>query len=285
MDVSTTTGGGDLLAGQGGIGTGGGFIGGILLGALLGNGNGLFGGRGRDGAAADSVIARNPPEQNQANMDIMAAIGAVDKEVAVNMAAMEASNAAQTAAITANLNNVASSLVTRTEGVKDVVNAQAMVLAQQLNAVDKTQTQNAVTLMQQLNAVDKNILQTQTMIMQSQNAVQQSITADGTVTRALITSQYETNLQRELATAQNEIIELRGDRRLAEATRGIEVNTTNNINQAQAQAQQQQQFQTLGSLLGSLVTELQVIRSTNSAINVGSGTLTASPTNTNTNIR
>ena len=282
MDVSTTTGGGDLLAGQGGIGTGGGFIGGILLGALLGNGNGLFGGRGRDGVAADSVIARNPPEQNQANMDLMAAIASVDKEVAVNMAAMEAANAAQTAAINASLNSVASSLVTRIDGTKEAVTANAMVLAQQLNALDKTQTQNAVTLMQQLNAVDKNILQTQTQIMQSQNAVQQSITADGDRTRALITAQYETNLQRELGVAQAEIIELRGDRRLSEATRGIEVNTTNNINQMQQQQQQQAQFGQLTNLLWGLA---QNIRNNDSAINVGSGTQTSTPTNTNTNIR
>jgi hypothetical protein len=277
MDVSTTTGGGDLLTGAGGIGTGGGFIGGILLGALLGNGNGLFGGRGRDfdGRAADTVIARNPPEQNQANMDLMAAIGAVDKEVAVNMAAMEASNAAQSAAITASLNSVASSLVTRIEGVKDAVAASTVTNMQQFNALDKSQTQNSIALMQQLNQVNTNL-------MQAQNQIQAAIVADGTVTRSLITSQYEANLQRELAVAQNEITELRGDRRLSEVSRGIEVNTTNNINQMQQQQQQQAQFGQLNNLLWGLS---QSIRDTNSAINVGSGTQTSTNTPTNTNIR
>jgi hypothetical protein len=274
MDVSTTTGGGDFLSGQGGIGTGGGFIGGILLGALLGNGNGIFGGRGRDGLA-DSAVLRNPPEQNQANMDLMAAIGAVDKEVAVNMAAMEASNAAQSAAITASLNSVASSLATRVDGLKDVMNTNNIATMQQFNALDKSQTQNSIALMQQLNQVNTNL-------MAAQNAIQQSITADGTTTRALITAQYENNLQRELGVAQAEIIELRGDRRLAEVSRGIEVNTTNNINQMQQQQQQQAQYGQLTNLLWGLA---QNIRNDNSAINVGSGTQTSTPTNTNTNIR
>ena len=262
MDVSTTTGGGDLLAGSGGICTGGGFI-----------GNGLFGGRGA--AAADTALLRNPPEQNQANMDLMAAIGAVDKEVAVNMAAMEASNAAQSAAITATFNSVTSSIANRIDGVKDTVNSSAMANMAQFNALDKSQTQNSIALMQQLNQVNTNLLT-------AQNQIQAAITADGTVTRALITSQYEANLQRELAVAQNEITELRGDRRLSEVSRGIEVNTTNNINQMQQQQQQQAQYGQLTNLLWSLG---QSIRDTNSAINVGSGTQTSTNTPTNTNIR
>jgi hypothetical protein len=50
----------------------------------------------------------------------------------------------------------------------------------------------------------------------------------------------------------------------------------------QQQQQQQQQFGQLSNLIWSLG---QSIRSNNEAINVGSGTLTANPTNTNTNIR
>jgi len=273
MDVSTTTGGGDLLTGGGLGGAGGGLIGGIILGALLGNGGGLFGGRGA--AAADTALLRNPPEQNQANMDLMAAIGAVDKEVAVNMAAMEAATAAQTAGLNASLNSVASSLATRVDGVKDVMNTNNIATMQQFNALDKSQTQNSIALMQQLNQVNTNLLQ-------AQNAIQTTVTTDGDRTRSLITAQYEANLQRELAVAQNEITELRGDRRLAEVSRGIEVTTTNNINQMQSQQQQQQQYGQLTNLIWGLQ---QSIRSNNEAINVGSGTLTANPTNTNTNIR
>jgi hypothetical protein len=68
----------------------------------------------------------------------------------------------------------------------------------------------------------------------------------------------------------------------AERSRGIEVTTTNNINQMQQQSQQQQQYGQLYSAIWGLA---QQIQNTNSAINVGSGTQTANPLNTNTNIR
>ena len=68
-------GGGDGLFGAGG----GGLIGGLILGSLLRNNGNLF---GNDGAVAGATL-RNPPEQNQANMDLMQAVGAVDKSVAV----------------------------------------------------------------------------------------------------------------------------------------------------------------------------------------------------------
>lgn len=272
MDVSTTTGGGDLLTGSG-VGAGGGLIGGIILGALLGNGNGLFGGR-RDGMA-DTVVARNPPEQNQANMDLMAAIGAVDKATAVAVASMEASQATQTLGITTQLASVASSITANLGTVKDVMNMNNIATMAQFSALDKSQTQNSIALMQQLNQVNTNL-------MQAQNAIQTTVTTDGDRTRSLITAQYEANLQRELAVAQNEITELRGDRRLSEVSRGIEVTTTNNINQMQQQQQQQAQYGQLTNLLWGLG---QSIRDTNSAINVGSGTQTSTNTPTNTNIR
>ena len=250
---------GSMMMGGGdgglGFGSGGGLIGGLILGSLLRNGNGgLFG--GNEGAVAGATL-RNPPEQNQANMDLMASIGAVDKAVAVSTAAMEASQATQTIGITSQLNNVTSSLANRVDGVKDTVNAMAMVLAQQLNGLEKTTMENRYEL-------------------------SKDISSDGEKTRALITSQYELNLQRQLADANAAIIELRGDNRLAERTRGIEVTTTNNINQMQSQQQQQQQY---GQLAGLIYGLSQQIRSNNEAINVGSGTLTANPTNTNTNIR
>ena len=247
-----------MLAGQRGndglFGGGGGILGGLLLGTLLRNG-GLGGLNGADGA-----VLRSPPEQTQANMSLMAAIGGVDKAVAVSTAAMEASQANQSAGIVSQLNNVASSLAARTDGVKEAVNANAMVLAQQLNGVEKS-------------------------IMENRYELAKDISSDGEKTRALITSQYEATLNRQLAEANAALVELRSQNALAERTRAIEITTTNNINQAQAQQQQQQQINALAGLIGNLANDLQYIRATNQAINVGSGTLTASPTNTNTNIR
>jgi hypothetical protein len=243
------SGGGDGLFGGGG---GGGLIGGLILGSLLRQGNGgLFGG-GEGGGAASAVTG-----QATANMQLMQSIGQVDKAVAVGQAAMEASQANQTIGLTNQFNATTGSLATRVDGVKEAVNA------------------NAVTLMQQLNQVNTNLLQ-------GFNNTERAITADGTTTRALIVQQYEQNLTRQLTDANAEIIELRGDRRLQDATNGITLTNTNNINQMQQQSQQQQQYGQLANMIWGLG---QSIRSTNEAINVGSGTLTANPANTNTNIR
>ena len=245
-------GGGDGLFGGGG---GGGLIGGLILGSLLRQGGrgGLFG--GEDGGGA--VVAGGVTNTGLADMSLMQAIGQVDKAVAVSTAAMEASQANQTIGITNQFNNVTASLATRVDGVKEAVNANAMVLAQQLANLSQTTMENRYEL-------------------------SKDVSNDGEKTRALITAQYEINLQRQLADANAAIIELRSDGRYAERSRGIEVNTTTTVNQMQQQQQQQAQYGQLANLIWSLG---QNIRSDNAAINVGSGTQTASPANTNTNIR
>jgi hypothetical protein len=248
---------GMMMSGGDGLFGGSGLIGGLILGSLLRNNGNLFGQDGAGGAAAASALSRNPPEQNQANMDLMASIGAVDKAVAVSTAAMEASQATQTIGITSQLNNVTSSLASRVDSVKEAVNANSMVLAQQLNTIN-------------------------TNLLTSANETQKVVTNDGDKTRALLTQQYEAMLNRQLSDANAAVIALQTRFENAERSRGIEVTTTNNINQMQAQQQQQQQY---GNLYNAIWGLAQTIRSNNEAINVGSGTLTASPTNTNTNIR
>jgi hypothetical protein len=252
MDSSLSTGGGDILGG--GLG-GGGLIGGLILGSLLRNNGNLFGNDGN--AAGAGALLRSPPEQVQANMSLMQSIGAVDKAIAVSTAAMEASQANQTIGITSQLNNVTSSLASRVDGVKETVNAGTMVLAQQLNGV-------------------------QQQVMENRYQLAQDVNNDGDKTRALITAQYEAMLNRQLSDANAAVIALQNRFDNAERSRGVEVTTTNNINQMQQQTQQQQQYSHLYNALWSLA---QNIQNTNSAINVGSGTQTSTPTNTNTNIR
>jgi hypothetical protein len=244
------TGGGD-----GGLFGGGGLIGGLILGSLLRNNGNLLGGDG-SGAALGATL-RNPPEQDMANMSLMQSIGAVDKAVAVSTAAMESSQATQTLGITTQLNNITSSLASRIDNIKDVVNT------------------NAVALMQGQAAINQNI-------MENRYELSKDISADGEKTRALITQQYEINLQRQLADANAAIIELRSREFSGNAARGVEVTTTNNINQMQQQQQQQARDSQLYSAIWGLG---QSIRDTNSAINVGSGTQTSTNTPTNTNIR
>jgi hypothetical protein len=258
MLMSMATKGGNA-GGDGMFGGGGGLIGGLILGSLLRQGNGgLFGNNGTDGAGVvGGAVLRNPPEQNQANMDLMASIGQVDKAVAVSTAAMEASQAMQSANIVSQLNNTTSSLATRIDGTKETVNAMAMVLAQQLNGVDRN-------------------------ILENRYAISQNITADGDRTRSLITAQYEATLNRQLSEANAAIIELRADERSARRAHDNEINVTQTVNQAQQQSQQQQQWNGLYNMLADAA---QSIRATNQAINIGAGTQTANPTNTNTNTR
>jgi hypothetical protein len=242
-------GGGDGLFGAGG----GGLIGGLILGSLLRNNGNLFG--GADGAGG--AVLRNPPEQNQANMDLMAGIGGVAKDVAVASAAAENSNSQQTNMLSNQLSSVAAATVAQITGLKETVNAGTMVLAQQLNGV-------------------------QQQIMENRYELSKDVQNDGDKTRALIVQQYEATLNRQLTDANAAIIELRSQLNNGATARGVEVTTTNNINQMQQQQQQQTQYNQLAGLIYALG---QQIRSNNEAINVGSGTLTANPTNTNTNIR
>jgi len=253
MAESITPAGMMMSGGDGLFGGGGGLIGGLILGSLLRNNGNLF---GNDGAGAAAAL-RSPPEQAQANMDLMAAIGGVAKDVAVSTAAFEASQAQQSTAMQAQLSQVAQATVAQITGVKEAVNAGTMVLAQQLNGVEKS-------------------------IMENRYELSKDISADGDKTRALLVQQYEATLNRQLSDANAAVIALQAKLDGNAAARGVEVTTTNNINQMQQQQQQQQQW---GQLYNAIWGLAQNIRSNNEAINVGSGTLTANPTNTNTNIR
>lgn len=245
---------GMMMSGGDGLFGGGGLIGGLILGSLLRNNGNLF---GNDGAGAAAAALRSPPEQAQANMDLMAAIGGVAKDVAVNTAAFEASQAQQTTAMQAQLSQVAQATVAQITGVKEAVNAGTMVLAQQLNGVEKS-------------------------IMENRYELSKDISADGDKTRALLVQQYEATLNRQLSDANAAVIALQAKLDNNSIARGVEVTTTNNINQMQQQQQQQQQFGQLYNVLWGLA---QNITANNGAINVGSGTQTANPVNTNTNIR
>lgn len=289
-------GGGDGMFG--GMGGGGGLIGGLLLGTLLRGGNGLFGGNGYGaggalvgGEMAMAAAGANPFQQ-QANMSIMSTLGDIKQSVAVSTANMETSQALQSSTIQAQLNSVASSLSNNVAGVKDVVNGNSVALMNMINGVEKSGAANTVTLMSQFNGLDKSlaagfgaVINQINGVDKSISAVERSVTNDGEKTRALIVQQYEASLNRQLQEANAAVIELRSQNQLAAASRGIEVTTTNNINQAQAQQQQQQQFNALAGLVSSLANDLQYIRASNQAINIGAGTQTANPSNTTSNVR
>jgi hypothetical protein len=254
MAESITPAGMMMSGGDGLFGGGGGLIGGLILGSLLRNNGNFLGG---DGNAAAGAVLRSPPEQVQANMSIMQSLGDINRSVALGTATTETSNATQTGQLTNAVNAATSANLIAIQGVKDNVSSGTMLLSQQLNGV-------------------------QQQVMENRYELSKDISADGEKTRALITSQYEATLNRQLSDANAAVIALQAKLDTGAVARGVEVTTTNNINQMQQQQQSQQQW---GQLYNAIWGLAQNIRSNNEAINVGSGTLTANPSNTNTNIR
>ena len=244
---------GMMMSGGDGLFGGSGLIGGLILGSLLRNNGNLFGADGAGGAAA----LRSPPEQSQANMSLMNAIGEVGKQVALGTATVETSNATQTGQLTNAISSSTSANLIAIQGIKDNVSAATQALTSQINGV-------------------------QQQVMENRYELSKDISQDGEKTRALLVQQYEATLNRQLSDANAAVIALQAKLDGQNAARGVEVTTTNNINQMQQQQQQQQQW---GQLYNHLWALAQSINSTNSAINVGSGTQTANPANTNTNIR
>jgi hypothetical protein len=280
MILGGGSGGGDGLFG-GGAG-GGGLIGGLILGSLLRQGNGgLFGGDGNNGGGAavaalstENAIAAQSALTNarfdaQSQAAILAAIAtgnaALGVEIAKGQGETNTQSALNAAALGVQIQKTSGEVAVQVEktaaaGALAVALGQSQILAQGANAA-ASQTQQ---------------------LAQTKYDLATAIVADGAQTRALIIAQNDAELNRRLVIAANEITELRGDRRLVETTRGVEVNTTNNINMMQQQQQQQAQYSQLANLIWSLG---QSIQNNNAAINVGSGTQTSTPTNTNTNIR
>jgi hypothetical protein len=251
-----------MVPGGDGLFGGGGLIGGLILGSLLRNNGNLFGGTG-DGAAG--AVATQAGVQSVVNQS------AIQQELADIKAAVPLSEANLQAALAAQQNALQQNIFQS----QTVTQAGFAAQVQNLNQIENNILRETGALNLAVANVDRN-LAVQTGVL---TAV---VKDDGEKTRALITQQYEATLNRQLSDANAQIIALQNKQELASATRGVEVTTTNNINQMQQQQQQQQQW---GQLYNTLWGLAQSIRSTNEAINVGTGTLTANPVNTNTNIR
>lgn len=254
--------GGDGLFG-GGAG-GGGLIGGLILGSLLRNNGNLFGGNGGDvgGVATQSGV------QNVVNQSaIQQELADIKASIPFNEAQVQLALAGTQTALTAQINN------------------NAMIAMNGINSVTNTINQTENMISGKLTDLDNHIQQVNQSVATSALIVTSAIKDDGEKTRALITHQYEATLNRQLSDANAQIIALQNKAQLDNTARGIEITTTNNISQAQAQQQQQQQFQALVGVVSNLANDLQYIRATNQAINIGSGLMQANPTNTNTNVR
>lgn len=263
------TGGGN----EGGFGLGGAF-GGLALGALLGRGN-LFGNGGDYGygyggrGVVDNVSGLNNIQSAIDTSAILTNLADIKAAVPLAEAQVQLALAGSTGEIRSHLGAVENQLVSGQAVInKNISDAIAASLASQ-------------------NNINLNVLQNGTANLMatkdSQYAVTVAIKEDGEKTRALITANQISELQRLAAERQDEIIELRNSAARDRDRNAIEINMINNQNQNQLQFQQQAQV--LTSLHGGLVDALQSIRATNQAINIGAGTQVANPTNTNTNVR
>lgn len=122
-------------------------------------------------------------------------------------------------------------------------------------------------------------------ISQTRYDVTTAVRDDGDKTRALIVSQNDAMLNRELAVAQGALLE----ERAAGRARATEVNVTQTVTQNQAQlqqqAQQQQQFLVTNNLLQAILSQAQIAQATNQSLIIGNsgdvrgGNQTANPTN------
>lgn len=209
-------------------------LGGLVAGALLSGRRGLFGGGG-DG-------------DNNPVFEIATTQGIGDVKASVALSAAQTENVVNTATNNINTSVLQQTISLQNQGFQSQLASQAGFAAVkdsvQATGVINLQATNGVAL-----AVER-----------SQGAVIQAINADGEKTRSLITSNEIAALNRQLTDANAAIIELRNESRLNERTRGIEINMTNNQNQAQFQAQQQAQLQGVLTTLTALAGELQVQR-------------------------
>ena len=242
-----------------GGGMGAGLLGGILGGALLGN-NGVLGGNNRNAQGwatpTDVQIAVSDSAIQTALGDIKASIPLAEAQVQLALAGQSAAltntvtngNAANLAALALAENVLLNSL--NTQG-----------LASQKSFSDLTASTTA--------GSTANLLATE----RAAYAVTQTITNDGDKTRALIQSIDKTNDSRMITDLANQVAELRGDRRLAEATGNITISNNNTANANAQQQQSQQQFQILANLnaqLHALNNDIQSIRQSSVVFNSGS---------------
>jgi hypothetical protein len=297
------------MGGAIGGGLGAGLLGGVLGGALLGgNRGGLFGGGNSGGDSSYAAInAINSNTDNSvaaaerlsmarfdadSQRDIQAAI---ERTAAATQLAQAVGNSALAVEVAKGQGeiNTQVALTTGNLGTQNALNAAAtQTLVQKVSGDLGTQVALGQSLIgtQVERAATANAIAFKDVAIQAvQNKYElaNAIKADGDLTRGLITSNYQDTLNRQLATAQNEIIELRGDRNMNNRAKETEVNVTQIVsqNQAQAQAQQQQQLQyNILNQLAALNADLQTVKQSSVVFNSGTQTGSGNQSAANTRV-
>jgi len=268
--------GGGGMGGGGGLGAGlgGGLLGGILGGALLG-GNGL-GNRNNigEGVVTPAMLTAGLAGVTDAlqNTTVMQTLGDIKAAVPLAEAQVQLALAGSQAQITSE---ITSSNIANLNGQalinKNVSDAIASSLASQTSIKESVAAYGVANL----NATKD-----------AQFALATIVKDDGEKTRALITSNTISELQRQLTVAQTVALE----DRLTNRARETEINITNTntatAQQFQAQAQAQAQNQAiiqLSGLVANLSGDIQAVRATTSNVNFGTQAGVGQTTNATNN--
>lgn len=238
----------------GGWGGGGDGIGLIALLALLGGGN--FGGRrgGGDDCCED-------------NTALLGAIAALINNSDGN---------ADTAAILSKLASLEGSIPAVGSQLQLALAGLSANLTSQLNSIQVGQ-------LIQSNAIQKEICDVDTNVDRSTTLVTNAIGASEARLALLINGNTIQDLRDDKVILSNKLAEERSERNRDHDRHGIEITTIVN------QQQNNQMFQKLENdnarFHGMILELLQVNRATNQAINIGAGTQTANPLNSQTNVK
>lgn len=266
--------GGGGMGGGLGAGLGGGLLGGILGGALLG-GNGL-GNRNNigEGVVTPAMLTAGLAGVTDAlqNTTVMQTLGDIKAAVPLAEAQVQLALAGSQAQITSE---ITSSNIANLNGQalinKNVSDAIASSLASQTSIKESVAAYGVANL----NATKD-----------AQFALATIVKDDGEKTRALITSNTISELQRQLTVAQTVALE----DRLTNRARETEINITNTntatAQQFQAQAQAQAQNQAiiqLSGLVANLSGDIQAVRATTSNVNFGTQAGVGQTTNATNN--
>lgn len=252
-----------------GDGLGGGLLGAILASSLFNNNRGFSGNHEGCVTPANLSAQLAGVTDSQMNTAVLQGIGQIQASVPLAEAQVQLALAGSTGEIRSHLGQVENGLVAgQSITNKAVADAIAASLASQ-------------------NNINVNILQTSTANLMAtkdaQSAITLAVSTDGEKTRALITANQLAELNRLAAERQDEILELRSERRRDADRNGIEINMINNQNQNQLQFQQQAQI--LQQLTHGLIEVGQIAKATNQNVLVGNtgvtttGPQTANPTN------
>ena len=268
-----------------GAGLGAGLLGGILGGVLLNRGGLLGGGEGVN-HVTPTQLANTTSSIIDANQNtvLLQAVGDVKAAVPLAEAQVQLALAGQAADLNRAIGASENLLVQGQAGInKNISDAIASSLASQNNInvnvlTSANSTKEAVALYGNANLVATKDAATAAALAVA-NSTKEIIAA--------LNDQNTANLQRQLAVAENALLEQRAESR----ARGTEVNVTQTVNQNQLQMQQQQQQQQQLILLNHLATViggLQNAVATNSNLivgntgAVGTGPQTANPVNVRT---